>query len=99
MEDLKSELDAENKALEYANDMITSKLAPKCDKLYNMTQKLERKQVELDKKSDKILQILLDSNRPELTELEIEFFDEIKEINSRIRSLFKPAIHHVIKFF
>ncbi|KAJ3016461.1 UNVERIFIED_CONTAM: hypothetical protein HDU68_012211 [Siphonaria sp. JEL0065] len=94
VQDVQTEAIHQNKALESyiaAHKTLEREGQVLTERLDGVKGKLE----DIGDRVDGVLQLLMDATQPELSDKEVAFMDELKEMGSRIRSMLKPRLGQI----
>ncbi|KAJ3120909.1 hypothetical protein HK100_012604, partial [Physocladia obscura] len=97
VEDVQSEALLQHKAICSYVDVLDGEVMERAERIRKRAAKMKVRQDAINARVDAILQFAMDATQPELNEAEREFFAEVRDMASRVRSILKPRLGQVSK--
>ncbi|KAJ3383898.1 hypothetical protein HDU84_003301 [Entophlyctis sp. JEL0112] len=97
VEDVQAEALQQRDIVSSYADALDSAVGARTETLLRRAAALKVRQEALNRRVDVVLQLLLDAAQPELNEAELEFFAELRDMASRVRSILKPRMAQIRK--
>ncbi|KAI9339924.1 hypothetical protein BDR26DRAFT_1007662 [Obelidium mucronatum] len=95
VEDVQNEATVQSKILQSYKDEKVERLDKEGQVLNQRLTATKQWLEEMGERVDGVLQLLMDAAQPELSEKELAFMDELREMGSRIRSMLKPRLGQI----
>ncbi|KAJ3255959.1 hypothetical protein HDU77_003458 [Chytriomyces hyalinus] len=97
LDDIQHEAITQHKHVQSYTKVLDEQILKRGDKIHERAEEIEKKQNILVNRADAIVQLLMELAQPQLSEAEKEFFQELKEFQSRVRSVLKPRLGQISK--